>query len=166
MTPAFHRLEATVLQALRGLLGLGVIALVLLNVANAAGRYGGLPTLTGADELLVYGMIWIVMIGAILTTRDRAHLAIDLLPQSLGPAGKQALATFTSFVTAASCGFVAWHSWSFIERIGAIGQKSMGLGIPMVVPHLAVFTGFAGMAVIALILGLRDLAETAQGRAE
>ena len=162
MRASVSRLEMRTLQALRVLLGLGLLAMVLINVANAAGRYGGLPTLTGADELLVFGMIWIVMVGAILTTRDRAHLSIDLLPPMLGGPSQQILQAGTSLVMAAVSAFVAWHSWSFIERIGAIGQKSMGLGIPMVVPHLAVFTGFTGIAVISLLLAASDMRVAAQ----
>lgn len=166
MTGAISQFERRALQGLRGLLGIGLVAMVLVNVVNAAGRYGGLPTLTGADELLVFGMIWIVMIGAILTTRDREHLAIDLLPQVVGGRAKHFLRLATSTAMTAVSAFIAWHSWTFIERIGVIGQKSMGLGIPMVVPHFAIFTGFAGIAVVSLLLILGDAHRALQGRGE
>ena len=163
MTGSMSRLEQRVLQALRIFLGLGLITMVLLNVANAAGRYGGLPTLTGADELLVFGMIWIVMIGGILTTRDRSHLAIDLLPPMFGGRGQLILQIGTSVVTAVVSAFIAWHSWTFIDRIGAVGQKSMGLGIPMTVPHFAVLTGFAGTAMVSILLVAGDARAALQG---
>lgn len=157
MTLPLPRIEALAVATLRALLGLGLVAMVLLNVANAAGRYGGLPTLTGADELLVYGMIWIVMVGAILATRERSHLCIDLLSQRLTGCAELVLSLAVGMVTVAVCGFIAYHSFSFVERIAAIGQTSMGLGIPMVVPHLAITTGFAGMALVATILVAVDL---------
>ena len=159
------RIEAALIAALRGLLGLALIAMVALNVANAAGRYGGLPTLTGADEALVYGMIWVVMLGAILAVRARDHLVIDLLPAALGRWGVAVLRPVTDAATALVCGFVAWHSWAFIERIGAIGQTSMGLGLPMTWAHAAILTGFAGMAVVAAALALADIVALARGRA-
>lgn len=161
---AIGRIEAHVLALVRYALGLGLIAMVILNVANAAGRYGGLPTLTGADEALVYGMIWIVMLGAILATRTREHLTIDLLPGAVGPAAARAMRLLTDAATLAVCAFVARHSYSFIERIGAIGQTSMGLGIPMVIPHAAILVGFAGMTLVAAFLLVADLAALARPR--
>ncbi|WP_121061096.1 TRAP transporter small permease [Chachezhania antarctica] len=156
------RIEARIVALVRRVLGLGLIAMVLLNVANAAGRYGGLPTLTGADEALVYGMIWIVMLGAILAARSRDHLTIDLLPDHLGTHAAAFVRMLTDAATLAVCAFVAWHSWSFVERIGAIGQTSMGLGIPMVIPHFAITLGFAGMALMAAVLLVADLAALRQ----
>lgn len=164
--PLLIRVEAVAISALRGLLGLGLVAMVLVNIANAGGRYGGLPTLTGADELLVFAMIWIVMVGAILATRDRTHLSIDLFPQRLPPRSRRALTAATGLVTAAVCAFTAFHGLTFIERIAAIGQTSMGLGIPMMIPHLAVFTGFAGIAIVAAILAVIDLRGCLAGRGE
>jgi TRAP-type transport system small permease protein len=159
-------LETQILKVLRALLGFGLILLVFLNVANAAGRYGGLPILSGMDELLVFGMIWIVMIGAILATRDRSHLSINLLPLALGPTKRRLLETLTTLVTAGVCGFVAWYSWVFIDRIAAIGQTSMGLGIPMVIPHLAILVGFSGIAIVSVLLGWSDLRAIGRGDVE
>ena len=157
MRTAFLRWEARAASALRLMLGLALILMVLVNVANAAGRYGGLPTLTGADELLVFGMIWIVMIGCILATRARSHLSIDLLPQRLAARSRLLLLGATELVMAAVCAFVAYHSFLFVARVAALGQTSMGLGIPMLVPHSAVLVGFAGTAIAASILAVADL---------
>lgn len=166
MTAMLSHWEARAIAALKGLLGLGLVAMVLLNVANAAGRYGGLPTLTGADELLVFGMIWIVMLGAIIATRDRTHLSIDLIHSRLAPGPRRALLAVSGIVMAVTCAFIAWHSYAFIGRIGAIGQTSMGLGIPMVIPHSAVFIGFIGMAVVAAFLATADIAAVLSGDGE
>lgn len=149
--------QSRLMQAAQAVLGLALIGMVLLNVANAAGRYVGLPMLTGADELLVYTMIWIVMLGAILATRTRDHLAIDLLPAALPRAQARVLRLVTDAITCAVSGFVAWHSFDFITRIAAIGQTSMGLGVPMAVPHAAIFIGFAGMSLVSLWLLVRGI---------
>ena len=158
----FIRVEAAVVRLVGILLGLGLIAMVVVNVANALGRYSGWFSLVGADELLVYGMIWIVMLGAILAARTRDHLTIDLLPHAVGPVAASAMRLLTDAATFAVCAFVARHSYSFIARIGAIGQTSMGLGIPMVWPHSAILVGFAGMALVALCLLVADVAALAR----
>ncbi|SFU19451.1 TRAP transporter small permease [Sedimentitalea nanhaiensis] len=153
------RIEAVVVRVIRLCLGVGLIAMVVINVLNAVGRYSGTISLVGADELLVYGMIWIVMLGAILAARDRDHLSIDLLPSGLSGTAATALQLVIDLVTLIVAGFVAWHSASFIERIAMIGQTSMGLGIPMTLPHAAIFVGFAGIAAVTAVLLASDLSK-------
>ena len=69
--------------ATRTLLGALLIAMMLLNVANAVCRYLFSVVLIGADELLVFAMIWMVMIGMILVTINRQHIALDFLANRL-----------------------------------------------------------------------------------
>tara|TARA_B100000029_G_scaffold364170_1_gene357346 strand:- start:226 stop:717 length:492 start_codon:yes stop_codon:yes gene_type:complete len=152
----FIGIEARLMGLIRGLLGIVMILMVILNLVNAAGRYGGTPIFTGADELLVFGMIWIVMIGAIVTTRDRKHLSIDVFPQRLTNRLRLALNIIIGAITTGLSTFVAFHSLEFIKKIAAIGQTSMGLSIPMVIPHLAVFIGFSGIALVSAILAITD----------
>lgn len=152
------RLEQHLAGPLRALLGLVLIAMVAINVANATGRYLGFRLPAGLDELLVYMMIWIVMAGAVLALLQREHLAIDLLPQALRPKARSCLVLLGDVVVLAVSITVARQSWTFIERIDRLGQTSMGLGIPMTWPHAAVLAGFGGMTVVALLLILRDVA--------
>lgn len=153
---AIIRIEGLVVQLIGALLGLGLIAMVVVNVLNAVGRYTGWYSLVGADELLVYGMIWIVMLGAILAARKRDHLSVNLLPTSVNGFPAFALQLAIDVATVAVSSFIAVHSFSFIDRISALNQTSMGLGIPMVIPHSAIFVGFAGMAAVTAFLAIVD----------
>lgn len=144
------------LAAMRGLAGLVLLAMVAVNVANAAARYSGAYVLVGADELLVFSMIWMVMVGAVVAVAERSHLNLDLLPLRLKGRRRIALFVFQELVMAASCGYAAWQSLMFVLRIARLGQTSMGLGVPMAIPHAALLFGFAGMAIVALILAFRD----------
>ncbi len=149
---------AAPLAALRALAGLVLVAMVAVNVANAVARYSGAYVLVGADELLVFSMIWMVMVGAVVAVAERSHLNLDLLPLRLKGRARIALLVFQELVMAAACGYAAWQSLMFVLRIARLGQTSMGLGLPMAVPHAALLFGFAGMAVVALILAGRDAA--------
>src|SRR5438445_12084050 len=71
--------------ATRALLGTLLIGMVLLNVANAVCRYLFSVVLIGADELLVFAMIWMVMIRMCLVTLDRRHVPLDFLANRLAP---------------------------------------------------------------------------------
>jgi len=57
--------------------------------------------------------------------------------------------------------FIAWHSFVFIDRIAALNQTSMGLGIPMVIPHSAILVGFAGIAAVTAFLTIVDISRLA-----
>ncbi|MCZ4351967.1 TRAP transporter small permease [Roseovarius aestuarii] len=154
---AIVKIEALIVQAIGVLLGLGLIAMVVVNVVNAAGRYSGWFSFVGSDELLVYGMIWIVMLGSILAARTRDHLSVNLLPTALKGHLAATVQIIIDLVTVAVSAFIAWHSLSFIERIAMLDQKSMGLGVPMVIPHSAIFIGFAGIALVTAFLCVVDI---------
>jgi TRAP-type C4-dicarboxylate transport system permease small subunit len=151
-------------RAARNLLGVLLLGMVLLNVANAACRYLFGIVLIGADELLVYGMIWIVMVGMILVTIDRRHIALDLLANRLPPRRRIALAMLHNCVVAIGCSYAALQCLEFTRRVAAIGQTSMALGFPMVYPHAALVVGLAGTALVATLLVLSDGAELAVSR--
>ena len=152
------RAEALVVKLVGLLLGLGLIAMVVVNVANAMGRYTGWFSLVGADELLVYGMIWIVMLGAILAARNRDHLSVNLLPTAMNGRTGAFIQVFIDLATVAVSLFISWYSFVFIDRIAALNQKSMGLGIPMVIPHSAILVGFLGIAAVTAFLTFVDIA--------
>ncbi|WP_420410131.1 TRAP transporter small permease [Hoeflea sp.] len=157
----FIRAEAIVVRLVGILLGLALIAMVLVNVANAVGRYTGGFSLVGADELLVYGMIWIVMLGAILAARSRDHLSINLLPTAMSGVMAATVQIVVDLATVAVSLFIAWHSFDFISRIAALNQTSMGLGMPMVIPHSAVLVGFVGIAAVTAFLTIVDISRLA-----
>lgn len=157
----FIRAEALVVRLVGFLLGLGLVAMVVVNVANAIGRYSGWFSFVGADELLVYGMIWIVMLGAILAARSRDHLSINLLPTAMSGGLAATVQILIDIATVAVSLFIAWNSFVFIERIAALNQTSMSLGIPMVIPHSAILVGFVGIAAVTAFLTIVDVSRFA-----
>jgi TRAP-type transport system small permease protein len=138
--------------AARALLGALLIGMVLLNVANAACRYLFSVVLIGADELLVFGMIWMVMIGMILVTIDQRHIALDFLVNRLAPRPRIALTMFHHLIIAIGAAYAAVQSVEFARRVAMIGQTSMAIGFPMVFAHSALVVGFAGTALVAAAL--------------
>ena len=63
---ALAGLAAAVGQAAEWVLGLMLLAVVAINVVNASGRYLFSYRLVGADELMVYTVIYVVMGWAVL----------------------------------------------------------------------------------------------------
>jgi TRAP-type C4-dicarboxylate transport system permease small subunit len=151
------------LSAVRTLLGIVLIGLVLLNVVNAAARATGIVVI-GVDEVLVFGMIWMVMIGMLLVTADRSHIALEILTARVGPRARCVLSIVTHAVMIGACGYAAAQSFGFIQRITATGQTSMALGMPMLIPHSALLVGFGGTAVIAAMILASDIRFLSQHR--
>lgn len=144
------------LSAVRTLLGVVLIGLVLLNVLNAVARATG-RVVIGIDEVLVFGMIWMVMIGMLLVTADRSHIALEILTARVGPKARCILSIVTHAVMVGACGYAAVQSFGFIQRITATGQTSMALGMPMLIPHSALLVGFGGTAIIAAMVMVSDI---------
>ena len=130
--------------AARALLGALLIGMVLLNVANAACRY--------LFSVVLIGMIWMVMIGMILVTIDRRHIALDFLVNRLAPRPRIALTMFLHLIIAIGAAYAAVQSVEFARRVTMIGQTSMAIGFPMVFAHSALVVGFAGTALVAAVL--------------
>ncbi|MEZ5668307.1 MAG: TRAP transporter small permease [Alphaproteobacteria bacterium] len=139
-------------RALAGLIAALMLALVLLNVANVVGRRLLGQAIPSADELMTFGMIWLVFLGVILVTGDDRHLSFDIAAKLLPARGRLALAALLDLALAAVAAYVAVQSFAYLDRLAGIGQRSMAAGIPMVVPHAAVL---AGLAATALLAGVR-----------
>jgi TRAP-type C4-dicarboxylate transport system permease small subunit len=158
-----HAFAGRVASVVRVILGLLLLGMVALNVTSAMCRYIFGIVFVGADELLVFTMIWMVMVGMILATANRNHIALDFLVTRASPRRRVALSILHHAVLTFACGYAAFYCWSFVTRVAAIGQTSMALGIPMAIPHAALFVGFAGTAIAAALLLASDIAEFAHG---
>lgn len=155
--PALSRLAGSTMNALHTLLGVALLFVVAVNVLNAASRYllGFAPV--GADELMVYVVIWSVMLASILSLILRTHINVNLLPLYLKGRGNHLLSVIHAAAAVVACGFATYASWLFIARLSRLGVKSMGLGLPMTIPHTALLAGFAGLTLAAAIMLVRDL---------
>lgn len=143
------------LAIVRSALGILLLAMVLLNVANAAGRYIFQYAINGSDEVLVFAMVWLVFLGACVVFVERAHLNFGLLAVKLPEFGRRLLQRVISLTTAVVCGYLAYQSWQVLTTLARVGQKSMASEIPMVVPHAAVPLSLGVIALFALYRTLR-----------
>ncbi|PSJ63297.1 TRAP transporter small permease [Kumtagia ephedrae] len=143
--------------ALHTVLGIALLFVVAVNVFNATGRYLFGMSMTGADELMVYTVVWMVMAGAVLALARREHISVNLLPSYATGRWRHLLNAIHDAAALFACAYATYASYLFLVRIARLGTTSMGLGIPMTVPHAALVAGFAGLAIVAGVLLVRDL---------
>jgi TRAP-type transport system small permease protein len=133
--------------------GLGwlVIGAVVLNLANVLSRYLLARAILGAEELQVFVMVWVAFVGAAVVAWRGEHLRMDVLAQRFpGPLRTlQHAAEAVLLVVLAA--FMLWQSWRFTAQMVQLDRRSDALGWPMALPHLALVTGFALLAVVAVL---------------
>lgn len=144
-------------RAIDWTMGCILITVVAINVVNATGRHLFSYSVTGADELMVYLIILLVMAGAVRALAQRQHININLLPSYAHGRSRIALHILHDLIALIVTLYTAVASWSYVAKIMRLETTSMSLGIPMSIPHSMVFLGFAGMAAVALVCLLRDL---------
>ena len=93
---------------LQMVVGTLLIFMVILNAITAFGRFTIGTSITGADEILIFSMIWLVFLGAAIATWRRRHLSIDLLRPRLPSVYRRILGTTHGVLLTLVCVFVAF----------------------------------------------------------
>ncbi|MCH2042331.1 MAG: TRAP transporter small permease [Saccharospirillaceae bacterium] len=65
--------------------------------------------------LLRVMVLWLGLLGALLATRTREHIAIDIINRMAGATVKRISSVITAIFAAAVCGLIAWHSIEFVK---------------------------------------------------
>lgn len=143
--------------ALHTLLGVTLLFVVVVNFVNAVSRYLFGISPVGADELMVYVVIWAVMVSAIVSLFLRSHINVNLLPLYAKGRVRHFLHIIHDVAAVVACGYATYASWLFIGRISRLGVTSMGLELPMTIPHAALLVGFAGLTLTGAVMLVRDV---------
>jgi TRAP-type C4-dicarboxylate transport system permease small subunit len=146
-----RRAAEAVARALELALALALIGAVLLNFVNVVGRYGFGSTMTIADELQTYAMVWIAFLGAAVVTWRGVHLRMDVIAQRLPSSVKQVLSWIEAILVLVLGVLVTWVAWQYVAQMYSLGARSQTAGIPMWIPHSALLVGFA-LTVVASLL--------------
>jgi C4-dicarboxylate transporter DctQ subunit len=117
----------------------------LLLFINVLLRYLFLAPISWAEELSLYLMAWIVFVGSSAVIRARGHIAIDLLPLVLPPAGRRLLAIAVSFAMLVFLAVFFYYSFHHTLRVHSIAQVTPVMQAPMWLAYLAMPVGSALM---------------------
>lgn len=138
-------------------LGLVLIASVLLNCANIAGRYFFSITLISADELQIFGMIAITFLGLFIVSWRGAHLRMDILVLAMPPWLRAALKVLERLIICAVAILVIAMSWEYVTKMHMLGVRSENAEIPMWILHAIVTAGMALVVLVTLVQIMRSL---------
>lgn len=145
-----RRIENAFVTLNGAVLVIGLMAMCLIVGWNVAGRYLTGNSLTWADEVARYSMIWLTFLGSGLALREGAHAAITNAQDALTGTGQRVLRGAILLVLFGFFAFMVWVGLDYMGRMSV--QKSAALQVPMKWIYAAMPTGFALMIVhLALI---------------
>lgn len=103
-----HRAE----DALLILLLLAMIVLAGVDIIARTVLGGGIVWISPLLRVMV---LWLGLLGALMATRTREHIAIDLINRLGGDTLKRLSGVVTSVFAATVCGLIAWHAQEFVK---------------------------------------------------
>ena len=107
----------------------GYAAIICLQVFY---RYVLNDSLVWSEELVRYGLLWGVMLGAALASDRNAHIALDPLRGTLSPAGYRVVAWISGLMIVGFCVVVAWNGWQYTSRLWRMSSPASQIPMPYV----------------------------------
>lgn len=122
----------------------GVLLLsVGLNFVNAFMRYVVGDSIMWVEEVMVFTLILLVMLGMVVVTARNNHLSIEVFSSIAPPPVQKALRLLTSLVMCLVCGYLALQSSTIVSMMMRLGQTSVAARLPMWIPHSFVLIAMA-----------------------
>ena len=107
----FIRLTRAVTRALELTIVACLSLMALLVFGNVVLRYGFDSGIAVSEELARLLFVWLVLLGAILASRQHAHIGFDTLVKSLPPKAKKAAIAFTGTLMLGACVIFVIGGW-------------------------------------------------------
>jgi len=116
---ALHKAEDTLLVSL-------LLAMIVLAGVDILARtlFGG--GVLWIPPLLRIMVLWLGLLGALLATRSREHIAIDLINRLAPDSVARWLSVLTSLFAAVICALIAWHGQRFVQLAWEFGDVAFG----------------------------------------
>lgn len=107
----FIRLTQAVTRALELAIVACLAMMALLVFGNVVLRYGFDSGIAASEELARLLFVWLVLLGAILASRQHAHIGFDTLVKSLPRPWRKAAIAFTGLLMLAACVMFVVGGW-------------------------------------------------------
>jgi C4-dicarboxylate transporter, DctQ subunit len=118
-----------------------------LVFANVVLRYVFNYALSWSDELITYGLLWLIFVGGGIAAKQGAHVSMEVLLTLLSARAQRYNALIVNVACAVLSGVVAVLGWRLASAVGEVGQRGAASGLPMFWVYLAVPVGCALMVV-------------------
>ncbi|MDR2788761.1 MAG: TRAP transporter small permease [Candidatus Accumulibacter sp.] len=115
---------------------------------NVVLRYFFNSGITWAEEASRYLFIWLIFLGAIVASRENAHLGVDTLVSRLSVKNRRRVFVVSNLLVAVTMGLCADGTWKLTEL--TVNQVSASMRLPLAFVYVSGFVCSVGMVMIAL----------------
>lgn len=144
----FVRLTGGITRALELLIVAGLAMMALLVFGNVVLRYGFDSGIAVSEELSRLLFVWLIFLGAILASRQHAHIGFDTLVKRLPRRWKKAAIAFTGSLMLAACVIFVVGGWQ--QTLINLDNSYPVLGISYAWLHGSAIVFGVGMAISIL----------------
>jgi len=136
-------------QILAGVLGIAALALALWQVASR--YFFPQSSISYAEEVIVYLVVWAIMIVSSQLVRADGHVRPDLVLNFVPAGVKRWMEAFNSVAAIVFCAALTWYGWQVVTTALLIDEHSASdLRFPMWIYYAALPAG-------GLLMSLRYL---------
>lgn len=107
----FATLTHWVTRSLEVCIALCLASMGVLVFGNVVLRYGFNSGIVFSEEISRLLFVWLTFLGAILASREHAHLGVDSLVRRLPHAARQACILVSGVLMIGMCALLFWGSW-------------------------------------------------------
>lgn len=127
-------------------------ALVLVVLWGVVSRYlPGVRPSSWTEEMAIYLLVWLTMLGAALGFRSHGHLGVDYFVKKLDPAAARGATVFAELSTFAFAAFaLVYGGWLLVSETLAARQTTPVLGLPVGWFYLSV--PLSGLFICAFVI--------------
>ncbi|MFC1982590.1 TRAP transporter small permease [Chloroflexota bacterium] len=135
----------------------GLVIMIVAVFVQIVCRYALYIPTPSNEELARYTMIYILMLGAVETTRTKRHLRVDLLPLIVkNPRTLHIIGTIVNYLACVGMFFLATWAYDLILFSSATNRTTPSLMISYAVPQTALLMGGVWMSFYFLLHAISD----------
>ncbi|MEW5772528.1 MAG: TRAP transporter small permease [Thermodesulfobacteriota bacterium] len=123
------RALATLNRFIQGISAAALAVMTALVIIQVFYRYVLKDPLTVTQEISVYAMVWVVMLGSTIAVRNRTHIAVTLVVDKMPPGLRRGVTALSYAIVLAFWLVMLIQGWKVADR--AMLQISPSSGIPV-----------------------------------
>lgn len=115
-------------------------------------RYFLHSPLSWSDEFGMFALVWVTFIGGSMSIKTKRAAAVSFVMERFSPAIRQLFFGIAFMISLLFCIFLLYLSMKWLTNPSILLQKSPAVGLPMIIPYIAIPLGFLFMSVHSLDL--------------
>ena len=146
-----HRLSERLARILRWISTVMLIAVVVINAANVAGRYLLSAPLGWGEEVMLFLMIGAVFLAVPVVAWQGGNIHMDVLVKAFPHRARRAVQICGDLFTCAVISLVSFTAIPVIRQLIEFDERSHAAEVPLALPQSAIPIGL-GLAALAIIV--------------